>query len=106
MSILGGVLLPQQGDVRVLDYLKDPDAIYERSFAIIREEAPIDGLPKAVQAIAVPMILKLEFIVRLRATQTHTHRVTVSLGRTGSLTHALSGERSSTTRTSLSADCR
>ena len=39
-----------------MDYLKDPDAIYQRSFAIIREEAPIDALPEAVQPIAVRLI--------------------------------------------------
>ena len=39
-----------------MDYLKDPDAIYERSFAIIREEASIDALPVAIQPIAVRLI--------------------------------------------------
>ncbi len=39
-----------------LTYLKDPDAIYERSFAIIREETHIDALPEAVQPIAVRLI--------------------------------------------------
>lgn len=39
-----------------MDYLKDPDVIYERSFAIIRDEAPIDTLPEAVQPVAVRLI--------------------------------------------------
>ncbi len=39
-----------------LAYLKDPDAIYQRSFAIIREEAAVDALPEAIQPIAVRLI--------------------------------------------------
>ena len=39
-----------------MDYLKDPDAIYQRSFATIRAEAPIDQLAEAIQPIAVRVI--------------------------------------------------
>ena len=39
-----------------MDYIRDPDEIYARSFAIIREEAPIDQLPEPVQPIAVRLI--------------------------------------------------
>lgn len=39
-----------------MDYIRDPDAIYARSFAIIREEAPIDRLPEAIQPVAVRLI--------------------------------------------------
>ncbi len=39
-----------------MDYLRDPDTIYARSFAIIREEAPLDRLPDAVQPVAVRLI--------------------------------------------------
>ncbi|MEM7043130.1 MAG: precorrin-8X methylmutase [Pseudomonadota bacterium] len=37
-------------------YLKDPDAIYRASFAAIREAAPIDRFPAAVQPLAVRLI--------------------------------------------------
>ena len=39
-----------------MQYLRNPDAIYARSFAIIREEAPIDRLTEPVQPIAVRLI--------------------------------------------------
>jgi precorrin-8X/cobalt-precorrin-8 methylmutase len=39
-----------------MDYLRNPDATYARSFAIIRDEAPIDRLPEAVQPVAVRLI--------------------------------------------------
>lgn len=39
-----------------MDYLKDPQAIYDRSFAIIREEVQLGGLGKREQAIAIRMI--------------------------------------------------
>src|SRR5690606_12789972 len=38
------------------DYLRDPDAIYQRSFALIREEAKLDHLPPAIAEIAVRLI--------------------------------------------------
>jgi precorrin-8X/cobalt-precorrin-8 methylmutase len=40
----------------VIDYLRDPLAIYDRSFAIIREEARLDRFGKGEQAIAIRMI--------------------------------------------------
>jgi precorrin-8X/cobalt-precorrin-8 methylmutase len=36
----------------VLDYLRDPDAIYARSFELIRAEADVSNLPGAAYAIA------------------------------------------------------
>jgi precorrin-8X/cobalt-precorrin-8 methylmutase len=39
-----------------VDYLRDPDAIYRRSFAIIREEAALDGLPGDIEAIAIRLM--------------------------------------------------
>ena len=39
-----------------LPYLKDPDAIYRASFAAIREAAPVDDLPAAVQPLALRLI--------------------------------------------------
>jgi precorrin-8X/cobalt-precorrin-8 methylmutase len=41
----------QQGD-----YLRDPAAIYQASFAAIRREAAIDRLPPAMQAVALRLI--------------------------------------------------
>jgi precorrin-8X/cobalt-precorrin-8 methylmutase len=38
------------------DYLRDPDAIYRRSFAIIRAEASLDHLPADIARIAVRLI--------------------------------------------------
>lgn len=40
----------------VSPYLKDPDAIYEASFAAIREAAPVDGLPMSIQPLAIRLI--------------------------------------------------
>jgi precorrin-8X/cobalt-precorrin-8 methylmutase len=40
----------------MIDYLKDPQAIYDRSFAIIRGEAKLGLLGKREQAIAIRMI--------------------------------------------------
>ncbi len=39
-----------------MDYLRNPDEIYARSFAIIRQEAAIDRLSETVQPIAVRLI--------------------------------------------------
>lgn len=39
-----------------MDYLKDPQAIYDRSFAIIREEAKLGSLGMREQAVAIRMI--------------------------------------------------
>jgi precorrin-8X/cobalt-precorrin-8 methylmutase len=39
-----------------MDYLRDPQAIYDRSFAIIREEAYLDRWDAREQAIAIRMI--------------------------------------------------
>jgi precorrin-8X/cobalt-precorrin-8 methylmutase len=38
------------------DYLRDPEAIYRASFAAIRREAPIDRLPREMQALATRLI--------------------------------------------------
>jgi precorrin-8X/cobalt-precorrin-8 methylmutase len=40
----------------MIDYLHDGDAIYERSFAMIRAEANLNSLPVELQAIAVRLI--------------------------------------------------
>jgi precorrin-8X/cobalt-precorrin-8 methylmutase len=40
----------------VIDYLRDPDEIYARSFAIIRAETRFDHLPKDAEAVAVRVI--------------------------------------------------
>ena len=37
-------------------YLKDPAAIYERSFAIVREEADLSGLPPSLEPVAVRLM--------------------------------------------------
>ena len=39
-----------------MDYLRDPSAIYERSFAIIRSEADLSFLPANAEAIAIRII--------------------------------------------------
>lgn len=41
---------------QALGYLRDPDAIYQASFAAIREEAALEQLPKALQPVAVRLI--------------------------------------------------
>jgi precorrin-8X/cobalt-precorrin-8 methylmutase len=38
------------------DYLRDPEAIYQASFAAIRREAPIERLPQEMQALATRLI--------------------------------------------------
>ena len=38
------------------DYLQDPDAIYRASFAAIRREAPIEALPREMQALATRLV--------------------------------------------------
>jgi precorrin isomerase len=38
------------------DYLRDPEAIYRASFAAIRREAPIEHLPREMQALATRLI--------------------------------------------------
>ena len=38
------------------DYLRDPEAIYQASFAAIRREAPIERLPGEMQALAMRLI--------------------------------------------------
>jgi precorrin-8X/cobalt-precorrin-8 methylmutase len=40
----------------MMDYLRDPSAIYEKSFAIIRGETNLSGLPASAEAIAIRMI--------------------------------------------------
>ncbi len=40
----------------MIDYLHDGDAIYKRSFAMIRAEANLNSLPAELQAIAVRLI--------------------------------------------------
>ena len=38
------------------DYLRDPEAIYQQSFAAIRREAPIEHLPREMQGLAARLI--------------------------------------------------
>jgi precorrin-8X/cobalt-precorrin-8 methylmutase len=38
------------------DYLRDPEAIYRASFEIIRREAPIEDLPREMQALVTRLI--------------------------------------------------
>jgi precorrin-8X/cobalt-precorrin-8 methylmutase len=38
------------------DYLRDPEAIYQASFAAIRRETPIERLPREMQALAMRLI--------------------------------------------------
>jgi precorrin-8X/cobalt-precorrin-8 methylmutase len=40
----------------MMDYLRDPSAIYEKSFAIIRSETDLSSLPPSAAAIAIRMI--------------------------------------------------
>ena len=39
-----------------LDYLRDPQAIYRRSFAIVRAEADLGGLPAELAEVAVRLV--------------------------------------------------
>lgn len=39
-----------------MDYLRDPKAIYARSFAIIRKEADFSGLPKDSEGVAMRIV--------------------------------------------------
>jgi precorrin-8X/cobalt-precorrin-8 methylmutase len=39
-----------------MNYLKDPDAIYARSFAIIGEEVDLSGLPEPLRPVALRLI--------------------------------------------------
>ncbi len=39
-----------------MNYLKDPDAIYQKSFATIRAEADLARLPRAIEPLAVRLI--------------------------------------------------
>ena len=39
-----------------MDYIHDPSAIYERSFAIIRSETDLSSLPASAEAIAIRII--------------------------------------------------
>ena len=41
---------------RLREYLRDPDAIYERSFALIRREAALDRLPADLAPLAARLI--------------------------------------------------
>ena len=40
----------------MVPYLKDPQAIYERSFAIVREQAVLDEVPENLREVAVRVI--------------------------------------------------
>jgi precorrin-8X/cobalt-precorrin-8 methylmutase len=40
----------------MMDYIRDPSAIYERSFAIIRSETDLSSLPASAEAIAIRII--------------------------------------------------
>ena len=38
------------------DYLRDPDAIYARSFALIRAEVPLDRFPPALHGLVLRLV--------------------------------------------------
>ena len=40
----------------MIDYLRDPAEIYRQSFAIVREEAELDGLPPALRDVAARLV--------------------------------------------------
>ena len=44
------------GPTPTYDYLRDPGAIYEKSFAIVREEADFSALPENLHGVAVRLI--------------------------------------------------
>jgi precorrin isomerase len=44
------------GDPAAYDYLRDPGAIYERSFAIVRDEADFSNVPECLHEVAVRLI--------------------------------------------------
>ena len=41
------------------DYLRDPDSIYARSFAIIRAEVPLERFPAPLHAMVLRLVLSL-----------------------------------------------
>ena len=44
------------GDPVAYDYLRDPNAIYEKSFAIARGEADLSGLPDNLHDVALRLV--------------------------------------------------
>ena len=40
----------------MVPYLKDPQAIYEKSFAIVREQAALDGVAEDLREVAIRVI--------------------------------------------------
>src|SRR3954453_4044549 len=48
--------MPEAPPARRYDYVTDPDEIYRRSFATIRAEADLSGLPEDARTVAVRMI--------------------------------------------------
>ncbi|MBT7664677.1 MAG: precorrin-8X methylmutase, partial [Rhodospirillaceae bacterium] len=44
------------GDPAAYDYLRDPGAIYQRSFEIVRAEADFSRLPENLHDVAVRLI--------------------------------------------------
>ncbi len=44
------------GDGATYDYLRDPQAIYDKSFAIVRDEADFSPLPECLHDVAVRLI--------------------------------------------------
>ena len=48
--------MPEAPPARRYDYVTDPDEIYRRSFATIRAEADLSGLPADARTVAVRMI--------------------------------------------------
>ena len=39
-----------------MDYLQDPEKIYQQSFEIVRQEANLEGMPEDVAEIVVRMV--------------------------------------------------
>jgi len=66
----------------MIDYLRDPDAIYARSFATIRAEADLRGLGEDMQDVAVRMIHAsglVEIATHIRATEDVVEKIEFAL---------------------------
>lgn len=66
----------------MIDYLRDPDAIYAQSFATIRAEADLRGLGEDMQDVAVRMIHAtglVEIAPHIRATEDVVEKIEFAL---------------------------
>ena len=66
----------------MIDYLRDPDAIYARSFATIRAEADLRGLGEDMPDVAVRMIHAsglVEIATHIRATEDVVEKIEFAL---------------------------